>query len=787
MAAPPSLYVGSDSFTYEVTNGVNTAIGTVTLTIVAPPILAVDDSGTTQTSTPITINVLGNDVGAGLAIISIANPPNGSASASAGGILYSADALFVGDDTFAYTIRDSYGQTDIGSITITVNADPPPPVQARDDIASATSGVALTISPLGNDVSALPLTIASTTTPAHGSATRTNGNTQVIYTATSPYVGADSFDYVATDGSASDTGTVAITVTAPALTAIDDSASTTTVTPVTISALANDVGSGKFVSAVADPPHGTAIRVNSNTQVQYTADALFTGDDVFNYTVQDAFGQTDTGQITVTVAPVAVDPVVAVDDFATVASGATVVISVLNNDTGTGLSISAVSDPPHGTATRITANTQIQYVSDANYAGSDSCTYTMTDGLTSDVGAISITVDPLPIDAITDSAAVQQGTSATASPLANDIGAGLILQNVGIATVTISGPDSAIVAGFDSGLPWSSGATPGTSSIASWGTMRNRNVDCTVVFPGETLGDPLNSGWNGEYATWPTNGAWNARLTNALAAVDTVVITIPLMNYTDRDDFAHVATCPDTDELIVAHTAIANKINTAIGTRTVYLRLGHEANAGNNADVESRPDASPYRYPWHFLSQAGVFATPADYIAAWARIANLYKTIIGSTQAKLVWNLVWQHDTYLRLGRYYPGDSVVDVIGLDIYDNGNFYVINSDANWLRTLGDYAAGVNGGSARGLDGVLAFANLHSKQVSLDEWAPLNGTDDTNPVNNSFFPGHLFSWLSSNASSIAFEAYFNSAATHQIAPTAPRLPLSRAAYIAAWAPPA
>ena len=74
------------------------------------------------------------------------------------------------------------------------------------------------------------------------------------------------------------------------------------------------------------------------------------------------------------------------DDTATVAedSDATTPITVLANDTdpdtGTTLTITAVTQPTNGTVVITGGGTGLTYTPDANFAGTDSFTYTITDG-----------------------------------------------------------------------------------------------------------------------------------------------------------------------------------------------------------------------------------------------------------------------------------------------------------------------------------------------------------------------------------------------------------------------
>jgi hypothetical protein len=137
------------------------------------------------------------------------------------------------------------------------------------------------------------------------------------------------------------------------------------------------------VTAVTQPTNGTVAITNSGADVSYTPNANLFGTDTFNYTVNDGNGGTDTGSVTVTVTSVNDDPV-ANNDSATVnEDSSNNAINVLTNDTfapdtGETLSVTAVTDPPSGTAA-FTA-TGVTYTPDANFFGTDTFDYTVSDG-----------------------------------------------------------------------------------------------------------------------------------------------------------------------------------------------------------------------------------------------------------------------------------------------------------------------------------------------------------------------------------------------------------------------
>jgi len=182
----------------------------------------------------------------------------------------------------------------------------------------------------------------------------------------------------------------------PAPTAVADSAATDAGAAVTIAVLANDSGTGLTVSAVTVPANGTAA-INAGQTVTYTPKAGYTGSDSFQYTIKDGANRTASAAVSVTVrnrVPVAVS------DAAATKAGEAVTIAVLANDSdpdGHALSVSAVTDPPKGTATINAAKTAVVYTPDAGFTGTDSFTYTASDGHGgTGQGTVTVTVSETP-------------------------------------------------------------------------------------------------------------------------------------------------------------------------------------------------------------------------------------------------------------------------------------------------------------------------------------------------------------------------------------------------------
>lgn len=169
-------------------------------------------------------NVLANDKdadGNALTAVLKTGASHGTVTLAAdGSYVYKAAAGYVGADSFTYTASDGKA-SDSALVSITVAA-PPAPTNAAPDAINDVLAIVATTSGTGNvlsndkDANGDALTATLKTGPAHGTVSlAADGN--YVYQAAAGYVGLDSFTYTASDGKASDTAAVAITVAAPPL------------------------------------------------------------------------------------------------------------------------------------------------------------------------------------------------------------------------------------------------------------------------------------------------------------------------------------------------------------------------------------------------------------------------------------------------------------------------------------------------------------------------------------------------------------------------------------------
>ncbi|WP_374089806.1 Ig-like domain-containing protein [Methylomicrobium lacus] len=147
----------------------------------------------------------------------------------------------------------------------------------------------------------------------------------------------------------------------------------------------------------------------------------------FQVKARDAFGnQTPASSPATATTAASINPnPVANDDTASVEEDGTTTLPVLSNDSvsgGNSLSIVSVGTPGHGVAT-INNDGTIAYKPSANFYGSDSFTYTISDGIGGSASAtVNITVNPVndaPV-AVNDTATVRVKKTVSINVLSND-------------------------------------------------------------------------------------------------------------------------------------------------------------------------------------------------------------------------------------------------------------------------------------------------------------------------------------------------------------------------------
>ncbi|HQI84959.1 MAG TPA: tandem-95 repeat protein [Anaerolineae bacterium] len=423
---PTLNFNGTDTFTYTVYDqgGLQaTARITVSVGSVNDPPVAVNDSATTNEDTPITLTVLGNDSdpdGQMLSIVAVGFPTLGQATIAGNTLRYTPTLNLHGTDSFTYTISDG-ALFDTANVLVTINAINDAPTldaisnrtidedagQQTVNLTGIGTGAVnevqtVTIMAQSSNVTLIPHPTITYVSPDATGALR--------FTPVANGWGSATISVTVSDGLSTTVRTFLVTVnavndapTASDIALVTDEDAPAQVTP--FPTYANDVDNVTLtVSSLGSPSLGTA--TTDGATIFYTPTLNLFGTDTFLYTVRDPGGLQATARITVTINSVD-DPPTAVNDAATTNEDTPVTINVLANDSdveGQPLSLAAVGTPTLGQVTII--GTMLRYTPTLNLFGTDTFTYTVSDGGLQSTADVVVTVnsvdDPPTLDPIAD-------------------------------------------------------------------------------------------------------------------------------------------------------------------------------------------------------------------------------------------------------------------------------------------------------------------------------------------------------------------------------------------------
>ncbi|MDH3741673.1 MAG: tandem-95 repeat protein [Hyphomicrobiales bacterium] len=225
-----------------------------------------------------------------------------------------------------------------------------------------------------------------------------NDDGTLDYTPNANFFGKETITYTVSDGNGgTGTGTVFVTV-GPVNddpVANDDAVSTNEDTPLNIDALANDVDVDADTLSIFSPTalHGSVFVNEDDGTLNYTPDDDFNGTDTITYWIEDGNDGTDTGEVTVTVAPV--DDIA--DDSASTMQDTPVTIDVLSNDTfeNEGARVSDFTQGDNGSVF-IGTGDSLTYTPNEGFFGTDTFEYTVTSGGVTETATVTVTVDETP-------------------------------------------------------------------------------------------------------------------------------------------------------------------------------------------------------------------------------------------------------------------------------------------------------------------------------------------------------------------------------------------------------
>jgi hypothetical protein len=166
-----------------------------------------------------------------------------------------------------------------------------------------------------------------------------------------------------------------------------------------------------------------------------------------------------------------------------------------------------------------------------------------------------------------------------------------------------------------------------------------------------------------------------------------------------------------------------------------------EFEAAARAISEAQPRAI-IRLGWEMnLSQMGWFAKgqEADYVRAFRRVAEIFRGASG--EFTFDWCPGWGPQE-MPADLAYPGDDVVDYIGLDVYDFKSEGSVEERWQTLYLKAPF----------GLEWHRDFAARRGKRISFPEWGVGHAGD------NPYFIQKMHDWFVENHDMTAYAAYFN-----------------------------
>jgi hypothetical protein len=395
---PDTGFVGADSFTYLASDGADDS-NVATVYINVRSAIQAESVSFTDPVNQVLSDTLSNSAsdpsGGPLFFGTAWNPSHGTVSVNGdGSFIYVPDQGFVGTDRFYWLASDATSESNVATATINVVAQPP---QATGALYQVSPGQQIAGS-LVNDASdpyGLPLTFYTATSPGHGTLWLSPSGA-FSYTPASGFAGTDAFTYFVSDGGlTSSVATVAVNVgysRPQASNASFSDAENQSVGGSLGSSASDPNGLGLTFQAMSSPPHGT-LSFTSTGSFVYTPSSGFVGTDSFTYQVYDGLAApSNIATVTIKVfSPLPQAQSVSFTDQRNQALSGSLQTDA-SDPYGLTLTFYEVGAPSHGQL-RFYGGGTFVYTPSGGFAGTDSFTYVVSDGLaTSNVATVTIKV-----------------------------------------------------------------------------------------------------------------------------------------------------------------------------------------------------------------------------------------------------------------------------------------------------------------------------------------------------------------------------------------------------------
>jgi hypothetical protein len=392
---PAAGYIGTDSFSFSLTNS-NGSVASATFTVtVLPPSPPTTQPQTISTPYQTSASAALKVSGVYSSITIAGQPASGTVALSNAIVTYTPANGFSGTVTFTYTATGPGGTSPVTTVTVVVGL-PPAPVGAP--VSTTTPYGAPVSIPL--PVTGVATSVSVVTPPAHGSVTISG--TTATYTPAPGFSGVDTFTYVVVGpGGKSPVVTVTITVLGPIPTAPNLSEAVKSGGTLTLQVAQGFTSAPVTAVALGTQPSEGRAALNGLVIV-YSAPTEFSGVTTFTYTLTDQWGTSAPGTITLQVEPVPIPMV----KQGSVLTGKTVTVDLTSGAEGgpfTSATVLAMSPASAGSAViRSDGSGGFKLVFTPLGAVKNKVVvqYTLSNLYASAVGVVNIQVNPRPDPAL---------------------------------------------------------------------------------------------------------------------------------------------------------------------------------------------------------------------------------------------------------------------------------------------------------------------------------------------------------------------------------------------------
>jgi len=303
-------------------------------------------------------------------------------------------------------------------------------------------------------------------------------------------------------------------------------------------------------------------------------------------------------------------------------------------------------------------------------------------------------------------------------------------------------------------------AATNSPSASVLGVYRGAGTPSSVAAYAQWLGRPIAYASDFEATdSWTSVSSPDWWLSQWKGSGYTLVLGVPMVpatSYLSDSDVSSFLQQGAAGNFNSYFQTLAQKL-VSYGFGNAILRLGWEMNGG--------------WYNWRAAPN------PTAWIGYWRQIVTTMRAV--APNLRFDWNVSLGYQQ-VPPDQIYPGDSYVDMIGVDAYDeawgpNGSV-VSDPVTRWANYIG--------GGTYGLSWYAAFANQHGKPLTIPEWGETTRSDGHGGGDDSYYATQMAAFVADPANNVAFESYFEvdaSDGAHRL--MTGEFPNSATAYLAAF----